>query len=156
MILSLLAATVLSGCRTEGLAFVQDKRLTITHPEPFSTVTLPLTVEWTMEDYDGQFGVFLDRAAMPPGEDLEYLARDDEDCEPENGCPDTRWLRRNGVYVTTETSIDFRLIPDLRPTGAGQKDQHEVTIVLLDENGVRQGESAFGVDFFIDRPEDAS
>ena len=145
----------LPACRLDGLAFIQDKRVEITSPDPFTTMTLPATVDWTAEDIpsDLHYGVFLDTTAMPPGEDLESLAKNDDACRREAGCPDEKWFRQHHIYETDDTEFTFRFIADLRPNGSTQPDQHEVTIVLLDENGVRQGESAFGVEFYVQHGE---
>ena len=78
----LLAALLLSAlapaCGVEGLNFVQDDRVTITAPRDRAEVRLPVTIRWKAEDFDGTYAVFVDRAPVPPGETLAWLARDDE------------------------------------------------------------------------------
>lgn len=45
-----LTVSALSGCATEGLAFRVDDRLEIVAPPGESTVRLPVTVDWEIED----------------------------------------------------------------------------------------------------------
>ena len=139
------------ACRLSGLSFIQDKRVEITSPKPFTPVDLPVTVDWTAHDIDPgvHFGVFLDSTPPAPSKDLESLAKDDKTCRPEAGCPDEKWFRQHGVYETDDTSFTFKFIGDLRAPDSTQPDQHEVTVVYLDENGVRVSESAFGVEFYV-------
>lgn len=162
----LLALVVLCvGC--SGLDFRQDTRLTFTNPKPFDTVDLPLRVTWTMEEFEvldaadgtssrdrGRFLVVVDGPVLPPGEGLDWYARDDDLCLPDEGCPDEGYLEARGVHVTSETSHTIERLPDL---GAdGRRDVHSVTIVLLDGRDRRAGESAFYVDFVVRREERTS
>ena len=154
-------ALVLSACVPEGLAFVKDDRLEISAPKSRATVTTPVTVDWTVHDFEvtgktgderddaGYFGVFVDRAPMPPGEPMAWLARDDRRCQATPGCPDRVFLADLGAYTTTETSFTVKNLPD-RDAYQGHE-SHEVTVVLLDGTGRRIGESAWYVDFFYDR-----
>lgn len=148
---ALVAAVAITGaCRLEGLSFIQDDRVTIVTPDDRSTVSLPVTIDWTSRDFAGRFGVFVDTDPMPPTEDLAYLAKDDETCRPEDGCPDQKWLRQHDVFVTEETEITLRTLRDFRER-AEDEDPHRAVIVLLDDEGNRLGESTFSVDFFVER-----
>lgn len=153
-----------SACVADGLAFRTDTRVEITSPEDRSEVTLPLTVSWTVRDFRivepgdevgegqdaGYFGVFVDRAPQPPGETVGWVARDDPGCRPVDGCPDEEYLAVRGVYETTDTSMTFNQLP--QPVGdPATRERHTVTIVLLDTEGRRIGESAFSVDFTVER-----
>src|SRR5205085_2729127 len=69
-----------SGCGT-NVAFKQDHRVSIVYPRNRQKVTLPMTVRWTVKDFDGTFGVLLDRAPQPPGEPLTWFARNDKSCK---------------------------------------------------------------------------
>lgn len=160
----LIAIATSSACVSEGLAFRTDTRLEITSPEDRSEVTLPLTVSWTVRDFQivkpdedavaaedaGYFAVFVDRAPQPPGESVTWVARDDPGCRPEDGCPDEEYLAVRGIYETTKTSITLNQLP--QPVAdATTRERHTVTVVLLDPAGRRIGESAFAVDFTVDR-----
>ena len=155
----------LTGCVPEGLAFRTDERLTFVAPEDRSTVSLPVTIDWDIRDFmvmqpggepredAGYFAVFLDRAPVPPGKPLRWLARKDRDCRSADGCPDAAYLAERGVYTTTETELVLQQLP--RTSGDDRRERHYATIVLLDARGERIGESAFEVAFDVER-EDGS
>lgn len=159
----LVVALALTACVPDGLAFVQDERLEIVSPDPLTTVTTPVTIEWEVEDFRitgpdgsssddaGYFGVFVDGAPVPPGESLAWLARDDRRCLETEGCPDRRYFADRNAYSTTETSFTLRHLPDQDAYQGHER--HEVTVVLLDGTGHRIGESAWYVDFFYEREE---
>lgn len=118
-----------AGCGTEGLAFVVDDRLEITAPDDRAEVAVPFTVAWTVEDLDApRFAVFVDRAPPRPGREVDPEARD--------------------VYVTSERSVVIERVPDQGADAAGEL--HEATVVLVDGQGRRIGESAFAVRFRIE------
>ena len=145
----------LASCGVSGLAFVQDERLSITAPDDRAKVELPVTVRWTVEDFDvktGSFAVFVDRAPLPPGKTLDWVARGDEVCAATPGCPDADYLAAHDTYRTRKTAFTIDQLPELDRDE--QHDFHEVTVVLLDGDGTRIGESAFSVEFEVDR-EDA-
>jgi hypothetical protein len=146
---AVVAAAWLPGCGVSGLSFVQDERVTITAPEDRSEIDLPFTVRWDARDFDGTFGVFVDRAPVPPGHTLEWLGRDDPLCEGRPGCIDEDWLALHDVYRTAATELTIERLPD--STRDQRRDRHEVTIVLLDGDGERVGESAFTVEFEVRR-----
>jgi hypothetical protein len=144
------------------LAFRVDDRLSITSPKARAEVTLPVTVSWTMRDFNitkdglagstkqaGYFAVFVDRAPQPPGKTLAWIARNDHTCRPSDGCPDDQYLAARGIYSTTDTHITFQQLP--RSSNAHQKEQHSVTVILLDPSGKRIGESGQQVDFVVRR-----
>lgn len=158
--LALACALALSGCGVQGLNFVQDTRLEIVAPLERSQVTLPVTIAWEYRDFEatgpterpsddaGHFGVFVNRAPQPPGEPLEWLARDDASCGVEQGCPDDDWYARHGIFTTENTSFTVERVQ--RPAG-DRREFHSVTIVFLDGWGRRIGESAFAVQFEVVR-----
>lgn len=156
--------TVLSGCVPDGLAFRTDTRLTIIEPEDRETVSLPVTIDWDIRDFDivepgadvegepgdeGYFAVFVDTTPMPPGKPLRWIARDDTSCREDDGCPDEEYLAGRGIYTTTETELTLEQLP--RTGDDDRRERHRATIVLLDATGTRIGESAFEVAFDIDR-----
>jgi hypothetical protein len=152
----------LSGCVPQGLAFRTDDRLTIVRPEDRSTVSLPVTLDWDIRDFDitepggdvqegeGYFAVFVDSTPMPPGKPLRWIARKDNSCREQEGCPNEEYLAARGVYTTTETELVLEQLP--RTTDdEDRRERHRATIVLLDASGHRIGESAFEVAFDLDR-----
>lgn len=158
---ALLAAVLCTACVPQGLAFRTDTRLTIIEPEDRATVSLPVTIDWDIRDFDivepgqevqedeGYFAVFVDRTPMPPGKSLRWIARNDAGCREADGCPDEDYLTALGIYTTTETELTLEQL-SLNATD-GRRERHRATIVLLDAEGHRIGESAFEVAFDIDR-----
>ena len=152
----------LSGCIPQGLAFRTDERLTIVQPDDRSTVSLPVTIDWDVRDFDvtgpggavregtGYFAVFVDATPVPPGKKLSWIARKDTDCRSADGCPDEEYLAARGVYTTAETELVLEQL--LRTDDReGRRERHRATIVLLDASGTRIGESAFEVAVELDR-----
>jgi hypothetical protein len=155
------AGALLVGCTDlSSLNFTKDERLTFSAPHKRSTVSLPVTVDWTMSSFRtaapdseprsadaGYFAVFLDRAPVRPGQAVVAVAADDAQCRLRPGCPDEKYLANRGVFTTTESAITLRTI---RPISRTSKD-HRVTVVLMDTSGHRIGESAWHVDFTLTR-----
>jgi hypothetical protein len=157
-ILVLLAVVVLAtpGC-SGGLLFSQDRRVDIVSPERNGKVTLPLTVRWNLEQGAevgrdiGSFALFFDLEPQPPQKDLTYLARGDIDCERTPGCPNTTYFAERGIFVTKDTTFE---LDDLLPLAGveiekGERDVHDVTIVVLDEQGRRTSEAFWSRTFEI-------
>ena len=148
-IVIIVVALAASACATEGLAFVQDDRVEIVAPEDHTKVSLPVTIDWEVEDVDGSFALFVDANPIPPGKTLEWIARDDRVCLNTDGCPDRTYFADRGVYTTTETSLTLERVPDLDAYQGHET--HEVSVILLDGTGRRVTESAWHVAFFYDR-----
>ena len=143
----------LAGCGTSDLAFRQDHRLEFVAPDDRDEVTLPLTVSWDVEDFEfgpgaGSFAVFVDRAPQPPGKSLTWLARNDTSCRPEDGCPDAGWFAERDVFPTTELELTIDRLPARTDD---RREFHEVTIVLIDEDGRRIGETGWTLEFQVAR-----
>ena len=144
---------VTSGCGWSNLAFRQDDRLEFVTPEDRAEVSLPLTVRWTVEDFEvgpdaGSFAVFVDRAPQPPGKPLEWLARDDDSCRASDGCPDEEWYALQDVYPTTAQELTIEQLPS---RSDDRRELHEITVVLLDEQGRRVGETGWTTEFEVVR-----
>lgn len=138
-----------TGCAVSGLSFRQDTRVRITAPEHSERVQLPVTVTWEVEDFTGDFAVYVNRSPQPPGEPLAWFARDDAGCRASDGCPDEEYLALRGIHTTEDTSFTISVMP---PSGSpNRREFHDVTIALLDDEGRRIGESAFHVTFELDR-----
>jgi hypothetical protein len=140
------------GCSVSGLNFREDTRVDIVAPADRAEVTLPVTIEWTVHDFDGTFAVFVDRAPQPPGRSTAWLFRNDDGCVPSSGCPDAGYMEARGIYLTDQTRVVIEGIPRL--TGDDVRERHEATVILLDEHGERSGESAFSVEFEVEREND--
>jgi hypothetical protein len=147
----------LSACSFGQLQFTVDHRLTFVTPHARELVHAPVKIQWTMKDFvasgldgsrdknHGVFAVFVDRAPMPVGKDLKWLARDDAGCSRDARCRSAQYLADQRVYVTTNTSITIAVLPPA-PSGVGDE-QHYVNVVLLDGTGHRIGESAWYLPF---------
>ena len=152
-VLSCAAATGCSVGSVGQLQFRNDDRLSFTSPGHRELVEAPVTVSWRMQGFDpvgldgsdaddrGAFVVFVDRAPMPVGKDIDWLLRDDRGCQRDPRCPDETYLADRGVYVTTGTSVTLETLPDAGD-GVGNE-QHYVNVVLVDGTGTRIGESAW-------------
>ncbi len=147
--MALLAVALPAGCGFEGLDFVVDDRVQITSLDDRDETDLPIELTWTFdgpfEGDEAAFAVIVDRTPPPPGRDLDSLLDDDPACDGPQGCPDG-YLERNRVYVTTDTTI---LLDNVAEGTAAQEARgfHEVTIVLVDDEGRRVGELAESVRF---------
>lgn len=149
----LLAVTGMAGCNASQLQFKNDHRLDFLAPPSRERVTTPLTISWTMKDFEpvgldgskekdrGVFAVFVDKAPMPVGKNLKWLARDDAGCKRDPQCPNAQFLADRNIFVTTETSLTIETLPS-QSEGVGDE-QHFVNVVLLDGTGHRIGESAW-------------
>lgn len=138
--LLVVVAVVSTGC-AKGLAFRVDERVSITAPRDRESVSLPVVLRWNVEGFDivepgtavrkdaGYFAVFVDRAPMRPG---------------------ARFVPQRGAYTTTATELVIGEVDADPGTGS---ERHTATIVLLDGDGRRIGESAFDVVFQIEREE---
>jgi hypothetical protein len=158
----LLAVVVLTApACSGGLLFSQDRRVDIVSPERNGKVTLPLTVRWNLEQGAevgrdiGSFALFFDLEPQPPQKDQAHLARGDIDCERTPGCPNASYFAERGIFVTKDTSFT---LDDLLPLPGveiekGERDVHDVTIVVLDAQGRRTSEAFWSRTFEIVHPE---
>ena len=143
---------LLAGCGVDGLAFTEDERLDIVRPGHDDEVALPVELAWDVDpgplaDGTYRFGVLIDRSPPPPGKALAWLFRDDDSCG-DDGCPDPAYRAERGVFETADT----RLRVAQMPLNVDRRDQadHEATVVLLDRDGKRVGESAWVVEFSVE------
>ena len=157
-----LAVLTCTACVPQGLAFRVDQRVQVVSPEDEATVSLPLTLRWTVRDFEvvapgspvrdgaGYFAVFVDATPMRPGKTLESLREADAVCE--DPCDDDSYFPARGIYPTAGTEL---VLEELPPASSDDED-HRATIVLLDGEGRRIGESSFHVDFTVPVPEEDS
>lgn len=151
-----------SGCGYRGLNFQQDRRVRIVSPRDRAKVDLPVTVRWRYSDFRttgldgatdpdaGYFALLVDRAPQPPGETLDSLFRDDEFCQRTQGCPDLAYMQQSLIFPTTLPSVRLEHLTD-NGARTSKPDVHEATVVLLNGRGERIGESAFRVQFTVNR-----
>ena len=162
-----LAALAVAGlvgapaCATGQFQFVADHRVHIRAPHQRSTVSLPVTVRWSYDDFKvtgphtsgdshaGYFAVFVDRTPVPAGKDLRWLARNDRSCRADDGCPNNEYFTTRQVFTSTEPQMTFAQLP--KPGQHHGPENHTITVVLLDGSGHRIGESAWYVDFKLRR-----
>lgn len=153
-----------AACGTNGLNFLQDNRVAITAPSDRAQVDFPITVTWTVKDFkitgaDGQrrpdagyFGVFVDRSPQPPQEKQEWLVRENQRCRRIPGCPDEEFLALQDIHSTTERKFTIGSLPEPSSNSTQRRREfHDVTIILLNGMGERIGESAFTVQFEVNR-----
>jgi hypothetical protein len=138
---ALLAAIVVALPACSGLEFVQDRRLSFTSPGSEKLTKLPVTLSWTMKDFNstaptgGQYAVFIDKSPMKVGKTLKSLL-------PSGVAPTTALLANINVYATHTTSVVLTLVPDIG-SDHGTRQRHLATVVLLDAQGKRVTESAW-------------
>jgi hypothetical protein len=144
---------LLSACSqfgTEGIRLTVDDSIEIVAPADRSTIGAPIEVSWTDDEPrpDGAYVVLIDRSPMPPGEPVEWFARDDENCQVSAGCPDELWLARRGITVTDDTAVTIEVIPPREESREGG--YVDLTVIRLDAEGNRDGEDAYTVQFRLE------
>lgn len=147
----LVVLLVSAGCR-QGLAFRADTRLSISAPVDRAAVTLPVRLAWKARDLPpgAHYAVFVDQSPQPVGEPVSWVARDDDTCRPDDGCPDAAYLAERHVYVTEERSLVVERVPPR--SGDGRRNAfHEATIVILDRHGLRTTEATWTVQFRVEQ-----
>lgn len=147
-----LAILVLAaGCRVQGIDLMQDTRLTIISPANRATVSPPLVVRWTARDIPtrNRFLVIFDGSPPPPGEGLDWFARNDNLCRATPGCPDERYLTNNHIYVTADPRLAIQALAPDEDVPSSRRNRHNVTVVLIDERGRRIGETSAFVEFTV-------
>lgn len=138
---------LLGGCAVHGLTFVEDDRVRITTPRDRAEVDVPFRLGWESEDLPvGQrYAVLVDHTPPPTGKSLAWLFRGREDCKGPVGkaaCSKPDYLAEQGVLLTQSQEITVQEVEDL--TGDDRKRVfHEVTIVLVDQDGTRVGEGSW-------------
>lgn len=160
---AVVAATVgLGGCGIEHineLAFRVDNRLHFVSPASRSEVHNPVTLRWTMRDFQveapgsapptrdaGYFVVFVDQAPVKPGDSLRSVGSSDPFCRQDPAsCLTPTYLANQGVFPTTRDTIT---LPDVTNIVGNREavQLHTFTVILMNTAGVRIGESAWELD----------
>jgi hypothetical protein len=154
IVLGILALAVLvTGCRTSGLLFTKSSDFRILSPASSAEVKLPLRVTWTAGGSyrpGDRFAVFLDRGTIGPGENLSKLIPDA--CKKAPSCSGETFLQQEKVYVTSSPEVILATLPRSSVTGHSTgKEDHSVTVVILDSSGARVGEAFASTDFIYIR-----
>lgn len=135
LLVLLLALTALACGR--DLQFKRDDRIEVQHPENFAEVKEPVTVRWTARDFDpqtdGSFLVFVDRAPMPPGQTIEYFNR----------------RNRDNIIASDRPQVTIEVLESRPAAPTVEQNRHFVTIVLVDTEGRRIGETSGSVEFDV-------
>ena len=141
-----LAAAGMAACGQTP--FVADQTIHVLTPAPLATVSAPFVVSWTGAGLsDNRFAVFVDRTPIAPGHSLRDLATDQ--CKRQPGCPGDVYLAGLGVFLTDSDRVT---VPVLQPLAGGtaSRQAHPVrtlTLVVMDAQGRRVGDSAWQVEF---------
>jgi hypothetical protein len=150
---------VLAACSANGLAFKADTAVKLLDPTNGGHVGMPFTLRWKVNDQtlqqqlaggQRQLAIFFDRPPMRAGETFHAVA--DKQCRQTPGCPDAAYLSSRSIFVTNAAgAFPVTNLPDNR-TSHKHTDEHDVTIVVVDAKGQRQGEGAYQAEFAIARP----
>jgi hypothetical protein len=143
----LLLGIVLAACAGSPGRLRADRRVRIVEPKPGSTVTGPVVIRWssTFEPGAGSgrwFVVYLDAAPIAPGRSALVAAA--EGCDDVPACLALGALTGPNVFLSDGHRVDVGSVPP----GAGP--EHRFTIVLVDEQGIRDGDVAWTASFRID------
>jgi hypothetical protein len=132
----------LSGCGSngslsaDGLAFRQNDSIKIAVPAERELVSEPLTVEWTMDPKPAGvagFMLFVDRGPQPPGKSIDHFKEDN----------------RLNIYSSAESPFEIPAIERREGVAKKVRDHHLLTVIALDADGRRIGETAAIVDFVV-------
>ena len=137
----LVAAGVLAACRGWEGPLVADQRVKIVEPKGGSTVSEPVVIRWEWKapkapgtESGRWFAVYLDFPPPPPGQSALTAAY--TPCVNVAACLEAGELNGPNVFVTDALQVQ----PALR---GGPGIEHRFTIVLVDENGIRDGSVAW-------------
>jgi hypothetical protein len=159
------ALALTTACGVRGLDFKTDKRLTFSAPKDRAQVSLPVTISWSVRDFDvtgrdgerrsdaGYFGIYVDRAPQPPQETQEWLLRDDTNCQRLGTCSSEDVLATANIHSTSETTFTIDRLPPPPSNAVKRREFHYVIVALLNGRGERIGESAFRREFEVVRSE---
>ena len=144
LLLLIVLATSLSACAPGTQLFRAADPLTFHAPDRYATVTLPVTLSWSVNEsaMSSALGsappavhtmVFIDRAPMAPGD--TFTGINDQD--------------RSGVVEVQGTSYQMTSLP---AAYENQKGRHEIVIVLVDAGGRRVTEASDYLELLVSRP----
>jgi hypothetical protein len=85
------------------------------------------------------FAVFLDRPPLRPGENLQALV--DSTCKRTPGCANDQYFENKFIFLTGASHVELTSLP--------RRKVHVLTIVLMNQNNVRVGETVATVHFRV-------
>lgn len=151
-LLFLISAVTLSAC---GLAEVQvpisfkvDRDLRFLEPDDAEHVSLPVTIEWkagTDALTDGnRFAVFLDKDPVGPRDTVRLRLCADRESEPPIAGQNRRSCKTDvgrKVWITEERRLSLDCIRPREGVPDRVRNQHTVSIILVDAHNVRVGQA---------------
>jgi hypothetical protein len=148
-----IVAGLLTGCRTSGLLFSKNANFRILSPHSSSAVTLPMTIAWTAKGVykpGDSFAVFLDRGTIRPGQNVLSVLPDT--CKQNPSCSRQSYFQQVNVWITSQPSLMLNALPESSLTGHSTgKENHSITVVILNNRGARLGEAFASADFVFVR-----
>jgi len=163
---ALLSIALMSGCgiaHAKGLNFRVDDRLHFQSPKDRSSVHLPLTISWRMDDFHvaaqgsapptqsaGYFVLFVDRAPIRPGQTFAAVCKSDPFERGDRNCPTAGYLTGKQIFPTTDDHVTLQNLSNI-PGNKDKKQLHTFVVVLMDTAGRRIGESAWELDLRLPR-----
>lgn len=137
----------LTACRGWEGPLIADTRVKILEPKPGATVTGPVTVRWSSTFEPGPssglwFVVYVDFSPTPPNQSM--LGAADGACSTVPECIERGLINGPNIFLTDQHSVDAGTLPP----GAGP--EHRFTIILVNEQGVRQGQVGWNASIRVD------
>ena len=150
----------LSGCGINKLevplTFSSDRRLHMVSPTDQSVVGLPVTVRWSASDFplsDGRhFGVFVDQPPVGLQTQVRLVVCSQQGLAPiqigeqRSPCYD----QRNRVFMAYQPSFTFSCFNPRYQAAARSRNQHQISVVLLDRDNVRVGQAVADLTIDVD------
>lgn len=150
----------LSGCGINKvevpLTFSADRRLHMVSPPDSSVVGLPVTVQWSARDFPltngNHFGVFVDQAPLGLEAQLRLVVCSQQGLEPiqvgeqRSPCYD----QRNNVFMAYGPAFTFSCLSPRYHAAARARNQHAISVVLLDRDNVRVGQAVADLTIDVD------
>ena len=146
-VIPLVIFAVFGAFRLHGLDWKRNDAVIVLAPVPGASIAHPpIKVAWQAPAGligpgrpADRFAVFVDTTPVRPGQRVmsvldRYCADQGTDCETEAN------LASDGIYLTTRPQLE---IPTLPLVNSAVKNEHQVTIVLLDKDDRRLGEAAW-------------
>jgi hypothetical protein len=142
-----LLAMLLVACSGSPGSLQADTRVRILEPKPGSTVNGPVVIRWSSTFEPGEasgrwFVVYVDAAPIPPAQSALVAAA--HTCDTVPACLAAGEIDGPNVFLTDAHSVDVGALP------AGAGPEHRFTIVLVDKQGVRDGDVAWTASFRVE------
>jgi hypothetical protein len=141
----LLLIVVVAACSSGDQGpLVADRRVSDLEPRG-ETVANPVTISWDSDFEPGEasglwFVVHVDTSMLPPGDSIIDHAR--ATCADVPACIEAGQIFDHGLYLTDQRSVTLDLFPGER----------QVTVLLVNRDGVRERASAWNTRFTVAAP----